>query len=319
MSGQAAAVAFDEMGLATTGSGLALRERFEKLLAGRWGHLLVLGESGTGRSLALQLFAAVATERGQSILWRQGHMWRLIRNGGETLSRDLWPMLIDIKSDAASILVDDAEDLDGASQAQLLEALQPRRPGLSVHLLASARPSLERLVLSRGFSEGLWKLFSAERIITLSALREDPAQIPGLAKRLVRQIARRFDIDPPSRIHPAALAVLQSCPWPGNVRQLRQVLERAVLSCSDEDLDVGALPGWLLDGDDYGLMRAARASMTLADLESCYIDIVMKMLSGHRSKAAAVLGINRKTLATKIAKQKLSPPAPTRRPKRSKS
>jgi transcriptional regulator with AAA-type ATPase domain len=296
---------FEELGLGTSGPGLALRERLQAWLEGAWDHLLVLGESGTGRSLLLDFLAGVASERGQAVLRRQGHMWRFARSGGETLSRELWPIVVDLKSEAVSIVVDDADELDGKSQGQLLEALRPRRPGQSLYLLVAAHGSISRLVDAGVFSEGLWKLFGERHTLTLPSLREDPEQIPHLARRLVRQIARRFDLDPPPRLHSKTVALLQAAAWPGNVRQLRQVLERAVLSCENGELSVSDLPAWLLDGDDYGLMRAARASMSLEDLERCYIEIVLKMCNGHRSKAAAILDINRKTLATKIQRQNI--------------
>jgi regulatory Fis family protein len=295
----------EELGLGTSGPGQELRERLEKWLEGPWGHLLALGESGTGRSLLLDFLAGMAVERGQAVIRRQGHMWRFTRNGGETLSRELWPMLVDLKDEAASLLVDDADDLEGKSQAQILEALRLRRPGQRLCLLVAAHSSIPRLVGSGIFSAELWGLFGTQNTLRLPSLREDPEQIPHLARRLVRQIARRFDIDPPPRLHPKTAALLQAAAWPGNVRQLRQVLERAVLSCEEGELSAADLPAWLLDGDDYGLMRAARASMSLAELERCYIEIVLKMCGGHRSKAASVLGINRKTLGNKIQRQNI--------------
>ena len=311
----AALTIFDELGLGTSGPGLAVREGLQGWLDRGWDHLLVLGESGTGRSLLLDFLARAAGERGQALLRRQGRMWRLARKGGESLSRELWPILVDLKDESVSLVVDDADDLDGKSQAQLLEAQRLRRPGQGLHLLVAAHRSLDRLVGAGAFSAELRSLFGQDRTLRLPSLREDPEQIPHLARRLVRQIARRFDIDPPPRLHPKTLALLQGSPWPGNCRQLRQVLEQAVLRNGDGELGVTDLPVWLLDGDDYGLMRAARAEMSLDDLERCYIEMVLKTCGGHRTKAAAVLGINRKTLATKIQRHNipLAPSAPSRK------
>jgi transcriptional regulator with PAS, ATPase and Fis domain len=306
---------FDEMGIPAADEGLALRERLQALLDAPSGHVLLLGEDGTGKSLGLELFSSRAVERGHSVVQRHGRMWRFSRDGGERLSRELWPLLVDLKAEQVSIVVDDADDLDMRSQTQLLEALRIDRSGLALYIVAAAHSALPRLASAGGYSEALWKVFDVERIVLLPPLRHDPSQIPQLVKRIVRQIARRFDIEPPPRVHPKAVGHLQAYPWPGNVRQLLQVLERAVLGCSDGELTVGHLPAWLLDGDEYGLMRAARASMSLEDLERCYIEIVLKMVNGHRCKAAAILGINRKTLAMKILRHgiQLAPGAAQRR------
>lgn len=314
MTGQPSVV-FDEMGIPGTGEGLALRERFTALLDGPPGNVLLLGENGTGRSLGLHLFASRAAEAGQSVLERQGQLWRFTRDGGETLSRELWPLLVDLKSEGSTLVVDDLDDLDSKSQAQLLEALSRPRPGGKLCLAASAHCSLPRLAVTGGFSEALWHSFDPQHTLLLPPLRSDPTQIPHLARRLVKQMARKFSLETP-HLHSKTVLHLQAYPWPGNVRQLHQVLERAVLGCTDGELGVADLPAWLLDGDEYGLLRAARASMSLEDLERCYIEIVLKLVGGHRCKAAAILDINRKTLATKIQRHSIPLTAsPTERSK----
>jgi transcriptional regulator with AAA-type ATPase domain len=300
---------FDEMGIAASGEGQALRERLAELVEGPAGHVLLLGEAGTGRSQGLELFARSAREQALPLLERHGQLWRHVHAGGETLSRELWPLLAGVKGEQAALAVDNLDEVDSRGQAQLAEAVARGRSDLKLCLLASGHCALVRLAASGGFSEALWKVFPEERIVHLPPLRQDPAQIPVLARRFVRQSARRFDIDPPPKIQPKALAHLQAYAWPGNIRQLHQVLERAVLSCTDGEITAGHLPAWLLDGDEYGLMRAARASMSLEDLERCYIEIVLKTVGGHRSRAAAILGINRKTLATKIQRLGITVPA----------
>jgi DNA-binding NtrC family response regulator len=95
-----------------------------------------------------------------------------------------------------------------------------------------------------------------------------------------------------------AMALLRRYPWPGNVRELRNVIERAVIVEEGDFITPSSLPP--LDGDLVAI--AAEGKWTLDELESRYIREVLRQTRSNFSRAAAVLGINRKTLLEKRRK-----------------
>ena len=102
-------------------------------------------------------------------------------------------------------------------------------------------------------------------------------------------------------ISDAAMAVLKTYPWPGNIRELRNVMERAALLCEGDAIGVEHLPASLTQrpkaaGFDGG------ENLSMDSVESDHIRKVLKLCEGSRSQAARLLGIHRSTLLQKIAK-----------------
>jgi len=94
------------------------------------------------------------------------------------------------------------------------------------------------------------------------------------------------------------MALLRDYPWPGNVRELKNAIERAVLVEESDVVTPAALPP--LEADPVA--TAARRQWTLDEVESRYIAEVLRQTKGNATKAAAILGINRKTLWEKRQK-----------------
>ncbi len=126
--------------------------------------------------------------------------------------------------------------------------------------------------------------------LTIPPLRDRPEDIPQLAKSFVARRKRGID--------DAAMALLVGYRWPGNVRELRNVIDRAVLMEEGEVITAGSLPQ--LDADL--LESAAEEQWTLEQLEERYIREILRRARSNYSRAAAILGINRKTLLEKRRK-----------------
>lgn len=126
-------------------------------------------------------------------------------------------------------------------------------------------------------------------VVTLSIppLRERPEDIIPLAKRFVARRKRGID--------DAAADLLRAHRWPGNVRELRNVIDRAVLLEESEVITPKSLPPF--DVDPVG--AAAEQQWTLEQLEARYIREILRQTRSNFSRAAAILGINRKTLLEK--------------------
>src|SRR5262249_32279313 len=126
-------------------------------------------------------------------------------------------------------------------------------------------------------------------VVTLSVppLRDCAADIPLLAKSFLARRKRGIDR--------AAMAILQQHDWPGNVRELRNVIDRAVLVEESDVVTAKSLPPLETDL----VATAARRQWTIEHLEARYIREILRQTRGNYSRAAQILGINRKTLLEK--------------------
>jgi len=107
---------------------------------------------------------------------------------------------------------------------------------------------------------------------------------------------------PAPRFTDAALQALQDYDWPGNVRELENVIQRLIIMCETDPVDVSDLP----TGMRLPTLHASRPDRSLAEVEAEHIRLVLARVHGNRTRAAAVLGIDRKTLREKL--RRLEPP-----------
>lgn len=195
-----------------------------------------------------------------------------------------------------TLYFDELSTLPRQLQAKLLRVLQDRRferlggnqsIDLDVRVITSSSLPAEAL------REDL--LYRINVItLTMPALRERREDIPQLARealRAARRNARGFD--------PEAMQMLCGYSWPGNVRQLRNVVERAALLETGSHITAASLPTTLLASEEETLHAATRESWTLEQLEAAYIREVLRKTRSNYSRAAEILGINRKTLLEK--------------------
>ncbi|GMV43976.1 MAG: sigma-54-dependent Fis family transcriptional regulator [Myxococcales bacterium] len=214
-----------------------------------------------------------------------------------------------------TILLDEVASLSLEGQAKLLRAIQTRqfeRVGSSkpitvdVRVIAAAQDDLPDRIERGTFRKDLYYRLGVFTV-RVPPLRERVDDVGPLAAHFVTHIARRQGRAAP-RVGPAAKAILESHPFPGNVRELQNVMERAVTLCGGDEIlpahicldgvpggSSEALPG--LDGDPAPLGDAT------ARFERAYIERALEDAQGNRSKAADALGISRKTLWEKLRKQ----------------
>ena len=195
-----------------------------------------------------------------------------------------------------TIYLDEISALTPQLQAKLLRVIQERRFSrlggttslpFEARVISSSNVDLGDLLSSGALRRDLYYRIN---VVTLGlpALRDRPEDILALAKKFLGR--KRLDAE--------AERVLVSYAWPGNVRELRNVLERAALMESGARITAASLP---LAASDL-VVTAARGSWTLEELELHYIREVLRVTRSNYSKAAEILGINRKTLAEKRKK-----------------
>lgn len=202
-----------------------------------------------------------------------------------------------------TVFLDEMGDMDLRIQPKLLKALEEnrfRRLGdvkdrqVDVRLIAATHYDLKRRVREQQFRSDLYFRVSTLPLV-VPALRERSEDIPELAARLVDELASKVG-RAGVRFSDDAIATLQRYHWPGNIRELRNVLERALLLRDVEVLEADDL--WLEPDEP----QSRSAAQSLVDVEIQHIVSILGSQNGHVEKAAKILGIPRSSLYEKIKK-----------------
>jgi two-component system, NtrC family, response regulator PilR len=213
----------------------------------------ISGESGTGKELVARMIhgsgpraegpfvpvncGAIPSELMESELF--GHK-RGSFTGAVSDKTGLIP-----SAEGGTLFLDEVADLPLHMQVKLLRVIQEksvrpvgeqREAPIDVRILSATHKNLVELVSQARFREDLYYRINVIEL-RVPPLRERAEDIPGLAEAIVRKLSRRLGIEPPD-VTPAALDVLQNFPFPGNVRELENVLERALALCNDGHIDV---------------------------------------------------------------------------------
>jgi two-component system response regulator FlrC len=205
-----------------------------------------------------------------------------------------------------TLLLDEISELPLGLQAKLLRVLQERevdrvgglRPvPVDARVVATTNRDLREMVRRGQFRSDLWYRLDVFPIV-VPPLRERPEDLEPLAASLLAEAARRLDRAAPA-LDPAALEVLRRHPFPGNVRELRNLIERGVLRCRGPLLEARHL---LLDAHRPPAPAAGPADLPLelAALERIAIAEALRRVSGNRTHAARLLGIGLRTLRNKL-------------------
>jgi DNA-binding NtrC family response regulator len=132
--------------------------------------------------------------------------------------------------------------------------------------------------------------------LRLPPLRDRKADVPLLAMHFLQKAAPKRDISA------RAMEVLRAYAWPGNIRELQMVIQRAAILSSSENIEPEDLP---LDVRDRNWKSAALPTgLTLEEMERQYIETVLRENDGHRGKTARALGIDPKTLYNKLGPER---------------
>jgi two-component system, NtrC family, response regulator len=215
-------------------------------------------------------------------------------------------------ADRGTIFLDEIGEIDPAAQVKLLRVLQDRSYevlGSSVtrtvdtRVVSATNRDLAELVERGQFREDL--LYRLNLIaMRLPALRERRGDIPPLARHFLDLSARAYR-RPPVALTDRALAWLQDQPWPGNIRQLKQTLERAVLVIDGDRLDARdlvALSGLEEREARGGTALPSPGTMTLDEMEKAMIVKCMRHYEGNITRVAEALGLSRAALYRRFEK-----------------
>jgi DNA-binding NtrC family response regulator len=287
--------------------------------------ILILGESGTGRSLLAERIHQHGARPGAPF-WKiscrnlTGDELRaklLGRTSPDAQGQNLHlPGLLE-STVGGTLFFHEVEFLPPDSQAELLEIVtngfflptgSRRKTQLNVRFVFSADPGLPDLAGRGGFTPALWQQISIHRL-QLPPLRQRPEDIPLLTQFFLENI-RRATGTYVAGLDRQALSILTRYPWPGNLRELRATLEKAALQAD----------GALITAADFPTLKPASDSPApasdtipfqvgrpLEELERAAIFQTLRACGGDKQKTARVLRIGRKTLYRKLQRYREDP------------
>ncbi|MBV9945798.1 MAG: sigma-54-dependent Fis family transcriptional regulator [Myxococcales bacterium] len=286
--------------------------------------VLIIGESGTGKELVARAIHTkspraakpfVAVNCGalpESILESElfGHE-RGSFTGASATKRGLFE-----EAKGGTLFLDEIGEISPKMQVQLLRVLQEaeiRRVGaaetikVDVRVVAATNRDLKAEVAAGRFREDL--LFRLQVVpVHVPPLRERKRDIPLLIRHFIARHAERLGRSAP-RVAPEVFEMLENYPFRGNVRELSHVIERAMLLAREGVITAGDLPPEVTRAVSAGARQADMGSLaddwpTLAVLERRYIDRVLSRTGGNKTRAADVLGIDRRTLNRMFARER---------------
>ena len=290
-------------------------------VAGSEANILIQGESGTCKELIARALHFNSPRRAQryltincaaltdTLLESQlfGHL-RGAFTGAATAQKGLLEA-----ADGGTLFLDEIGDMTLALQAKLLRVIQEREfipvGGTSalrtdIRIVAATNKDLEREVRAGRFREDLYYRIN---VITLRPppLRERRDDVEPLARHFLVKFARRMKKQVDSISHDA-LELLVQYQWPGNIRELENIIERAVILAKGSRITADLLPISRSDTVPSALGGAGRDS--LESVECSHILWILKKTGYHKSRSAEILGVTRKTLDRKIAEYALAIP-----------
>lgn len=272
--------------------------------------VLVIGESGTGKELvaraihfnsprsAKPFIAVDCGSLAETLLESEifGHV-RGAFTGASSSKKGLFE-----ESDSGTCFLDEVGDISLTMQAKLLRFLQEheiKRVGgtetirVDVRVVAATNKNLEQLVSEKKFREDLFYRLNVVSV-HLPPLRERTEDIPLLVDHFLRKYAAE-NKGTVSRISSEALDLLVRYRWPGNIRELENVIERAMTLSHHSVILPEDLPRRLREPSEVSA-TSLPSQIPLSELEKLYIQKILEETRGNKKKAADILGIDRRTL-----------------------
>lgn len=305
-----------------------MRKLFDSIrqIAHAIGPVLITGESGVGKELVARAIhreserskapfitvncAGIPPELLESELF--GHA-----AGAFTGARQSRKGLF-AEADGGTLLLDEIGDMPLEMQSKLLRILQDGRvrpvganheQELDVRVIASTNRNLQEEVSKGTFREDLYYRLETF-MLHVPPLRDRGDDIELLTANFINHYSLRLQREIQG-IRPTVLKILKAYPFPGNVRELSNTIERAVTFCRDTEINVQHLPERLRSSTRETEPRVNELQTlglpkwetlpSLEQLEQCYIQYVLNRLDGNKRKAAEVLGIGRRTLYRRLA------------------
>jgi DNA-binding NtrC family response regulator len=276
--------------------------------------VLIEGETGTGKELIARMIHANSKRAQQPFVpvdcgaiapsLLESELFGTLKGAYTGADRDR--MGVFEAAHNGTVFLDEIGDIDLGFQLKLLRFLQEReiRPlgssrakKVDVRVIAATNKDVQKLVDDGKFREDLWYRINVVRL-TVPPLCERASDIPLLVHYFLKRYNERYKLD--TKLTDSGVKAMEEYSWPGNIRQLQHMMERMTILAPGGRIDDGAVRQSIeqMDSRDH-------ASDSLADTEAEQIRRVMAATNGNKSRAAKVLGIERKTLYRKLERMGL--------------
>jgi DNA-binding NtrC family response regulator len=288
--------------------------------------VLITGESGTGKELIAQAVHRLSTRAQGSFIDLNCAAFQESLLESELFGYEAGAFsgakarklgLVEL-ADGGSLFLDEVTELPAQLQAKLLRAIETRtffRVGgvrkveVNVRIIAATNRNLDSVVGDGSFRADLLYRINGFQI-DLKSLRERPEDIEPLARHLLRLVGGTT----PPEIAPDAMSALRAYHWPGNVRQLRNCLERAVILANNGQITVSELPPEVVrapflapppavpmqSGAPAENVPPGSGALSLREVERQQILTALEQTGWHRGKTAELLGISPSTLYRRL-------------------
>ncbi|HUA84598.1 MAG TPA: sigma-54 dependent transcriptional regulator [Bryobacteraceae bacterium] len=276
--------------------------------------VLIEGETGTGKELIARMIHRNSKRAAQPFVpvdcgsiaasLLESELFGTLKGAYTGADRDR--MGVFEAANNGTVFLDEIGDIDLGFQLKLLRFLQEReiRPlgsarakKVDVRVIAATNKDVQKMVDEAKFREDLWYRLNVVRL-TVPPLCERPSDIPLLVHYFLKRYNQRYELE--TRLADSGLKTMCEYSWPGNVRQLQHMMERLTILAPGGRIDDKAVRQAIEQMDS----RDA-ASETLADTETDQIRRVLAATNGNKSRAAKILGIERKTLYRKLERMGL--------------
>ncbi len=282
--------------------------------------VLITGESGTGKELVAGALHRMGPRRNARFVaincaampepLLESELFGHVRGAFTDARADRTGLFV--QAEGGTLFLDEIGDMPLSMQAKLLRALQERtvRPvggdrelPFDVRVVAATNRDLETAVAEQRFREDLYFRINVIQV-AVPPLRARGNDVLLLAQAFIEHFAARSAKKVTGIAAPTAQRLL-AYQWPGNVRELQNAIERAVAVTGFAEITVDDLPERIRDYRASHVVVAAEDPSELATMEEVerrYIARVLQAVNGNRTEAARILGLDRKTLYNKLAK-----------------
>ncbi|PTX94584.1 sigma-54 dependent transcriptional regulator [Opitutus sp. ER46] len=284
--------------------------------------VLIEGESGTGKELVARTIHQHSARAGKPFIsvncaafaeqLLEGELFGHVK-GAFTGAVTTKPGRFQL-ADGGTLFLDEIGDLPAKGQGDLLRVLEDgafRMVGgtelirVDVRIVAATNKRLQEAVTAGRFREDLFYRLQVVPIV-VPPLRERAEDIPLLVESFLDHFSSKHKRRR-KKLSAEAMQLCRRFPWPGNVRQLRNVVERLVVTCAGSTIEVRDLPDFLQEHDRQAPACEIRPGMTLAECEKLLIRQTLTHATANREQAARLLGISRRALQYKLKSYGLLP------------
>lgn len=285
-------------------------------------NVLITGESGSGKEMVARaihqagpraqkpLVAINCTAIPESLLESElfGHAKGSF-TGAIQRKRGLFE-----EAEGGTLFLDEIGDMNVSLQSKLLRVIQEKKVravgenmarDVDVRIIAATHKDLKSAIKEGLFREDLYYRLSVIPIV-IPPLRQRKEDIPLLAEHFLRKYAATNNAKVKG-FTKRAMVKLTELRWEGNVRELENVVERALVLCSGHLIDEADIPNPEMQSSENFFLGATGDFPTVTQLEERYIKLVLEKTGGRKDKAAQILGMNRRTLYRKEREYGLIP------------